>query len=389
MSVGFQSGRSDDHALESFAYPLISPVLSDQRGEFCLRIKARGSAITSPPDWIQLQMFAVPHPHRFEHYSLGGHYSIVNPAESDNEDMLSVGAAAVSNTSQIWDDSSRGPMVDGTLKPDIVGAHLVNSVTYGNLPFAGTSQAAPHVGGLAALVVQALTNQLGRQPEPTRVAGFLKRHAIDRGTRGPDNTWGSGFAYLPTLTPAPTPTPTPTPTPPPRPAVCLPVSNYAAARLWPTIDYISWQNPTGGLRPEGRSSDIRKWIGDANGDWRKERIINAQDSATHSFHVGIDADAYYAYRTRSRCVSGKISGWTNWVITGPSGEGRGASDDGPRSPTPTPVPADYVPPRGRPRPRRFPPTTFLPAAATLTTGRPRSSPRRPTWRRRAARARSP
>lgn len=190
MSVGFQSGRSDDHALESFAYPLISPVLSDQRGEFCLRIKARGSAITSPPDWIQLQMFAVPHPHRFEHYSLGGHYSIVNPAESDNEDMLSVGAAAVSNTSQIWDDSSRGPMVDGTLKPDIVGAHLVNSVTYGNLPFAGTSQAAPHVGGLAALVVQALTNQLGRQPEPTRVAGFLKRHAIDRGTRGPDNTWG-------------------------------------------------------------------------------------------------------------------------------------------------------------------------------------------------------
>ncbi len=176
-----------------------------------MKIEAKGDAITNLPDWIQLQVFAVPHLHPFEYYSLASHYSIVNPAESNNNGMLAVGAAERSNTYQIWNDSSRGPTVNGTVKPDIVGVHKVSSVALGG-EFAGTSQAAPHIGGLTALVIQALTTPAGTPPAPTQVVGFLKQHAVNRSTPGPDNTWGHGFAYLPTLTPTPTPLPPAVPT---------------------------------------------------------------------------------------------------------------------------------------------------------------------------------
>ncbi len=283
--------------------------------------------------------------------------SIGNPAESGNSALLAVGATNLRTpTPGILHYSSQGPVfASGSnyatrVKPDIVAGSVAltytkwdadcnrDSTCGDDLYFGGTSGATAHTGGLAALTVQALTNPLGTRPSPTQVTGFMKQHAQDKGTRGPDHKWGAGFVKLPTLTPTPTPTPTP--------AACLPVSNYAAARLLPTTDYISWQNPTGGLRPVGRSTDVRKWIGDANGDWSTESIINARASATRSYNRDIDDDTYYAYRTRSRCVSGKVSGWTNWVITDPSDEARSASDDSPRLPTPTPVPADYVPPSG-------------------------------------------
>ncbi|ELZ87351.1 peptidase S8 and S53 subtilisin kexin sedolisin [Haloferax elongans ATCC BAA-1513] len=49
--------------------------------------------------------------------------------------------------------SSRGPTVDGRLKPDLVAPDRVT--TSADSYFAGTSAAAPHVGGVAALVVDA------------------------------------------------------------------------------------------------------------------------------------------------------------------------------------------------------------------------------------------
>ena len=58
--------------------------------------------------------------------------------------------------------------------------------------FSGTSQAAPHVAGLAALVRQRFPDYT-----PAQVADYLKDNAEQRESPHPNNTWGHGFAQLP------------------------------------------------------------------------------------------------------------------------------------------------------------------------------------------------
>jgi subtilisin family serine protease len=113
--------------------------------------------------------------------------------------MIAVGAASWQTPDTIETFSSLGPTTDGRTKPDLVGADRGDSVSYGALGFAGTSQASPHVAGLAALVRQQFPSFT-----PAQVAGYLKDNALPRGTE-PNNTWGHGLAELPSLTPgAPT-----------------------------------------------------------------------------------------------------------------------------------------------------------------------------------------
>ena len=78
--------------------------------------------------------------------------------------------------------------MDGRIKPDLVGIDGAQTVTLGR--FRGTSQAAPHVAGLAALALE-------RQPclTPVELAGLLKSEARPRG-RQPNNIWGHGLAFL-------------------------------------------------------------------------------------------------------------------------------------------------------------------------------------------------
>ncbi len=124
-----------------------------------------------------------------------GDTSIVNPAESANPGLLAVGAAYWATPSTIEDFSSLGPTTDGRTKPDIVGADRGDSVTYGALAFSGTSQASPHVAGLAALVLEQFSDLT-----PEQVADFLTSNADPRGSV-PNNTWGFGLAKLPLLAP--------------------------------------------------------------------------------------------------------------------------------------------------------------------------------------------
>ena len=58
---------------------------------------------------------------------------------------------------QIQEYSSRGPTTDGRIKPDVVGVDGSYSATFEG-PFEGTSQASPHVAGLAALVRERFPN---------------------------------------------------------------------------------------------------------------------------------------------------------------------------------------------------------------------------------------
>ena len=153
------------------------------------------------PAWIQLRVWGV----TLEHYSLW--HSINGLVESRNRGMLSVAAAHWGSPQVIASYSSRGPTIDGRIKPDITGIACGRtslrdpSVRDGTeCWFSGTSQAAPHVAGLAALVRQRFPDYT-----PEQVTAYLKKHADDheRGPLGADNTWGHGLATLP---PGPEPT---------------------------------------------------------------------------------------------------------------------------------------------------------------------------------------
>ena len=148
----------------------------------------------SAPGWIQLIVSG--DVGSIEYYT--GNGSIPNPAESANPGMLAVGAAPWYDVNTIEPYSSRGPTPDGRVKPDIVGADCgataLRPLNENWDGFCGTSQAAPHVAGMAALVRQRFPDYT-----PAQVAAYLKAHAEQRVTPDPNNTWGHGFAQLPSL----------------------------------------------------------------------------------------------------------------------------------------------------------------------------------------------
>ncbi len=223
-SVTNQSGRASDVPFERIriGYGDIP------NGVYCLAVvRHSGEA----PNWVQVLAWGASG--ALQHHTAA--HSITNPAESSNPGLLAVGAAgrdgSVSNsfdTTIIEPFSSQGPTLDDRTKPDIVGADAGQSVTYRtarnpNGYFFGTSQASPHVAGLAALVRQRFP-----QYSPQQTAEYLKENAEPRGAAGADNIWGHGFAHLPDdvetpddPTPTPTPSPTATPVPPQVPSEVL------------------------------------------------------------------------------------------------------------------------------------------------------------------------
>ena len=143
------------------------------------------------PDWVQITVWG---PGGIQHHTKNG--SIGNPGESANPGMLAVGAAHWNDVRAIEPYSSRGPTPDGRVKPDIVGADCgataLRPLNEYNSGFCGTSQAAPHVAGMAALVRQRFPDYT-----PAQVASYLKDNAEQRQSPDPNSTWGHGFAKLP------------------------------------------------------------------------------------------------------------------------------------------------------------------------------------------------
>ena len=169
------------------------------------------------------------------------------PNQSDaGSGVISVGAidAADPGNNTIETYSSRGPTNDGRTKPDVTGIDGVSVTGSGGFgsPFYGTSAAAPHVAGEAALLLQCRPNLKAGEPgdnpsaDRTALRNLILNNAVDLGTAGTDNTFGAGrldayaaaaaagcatptptptFTPTPTLTPTVTPTPTPTRTPEP------------------------------------------------------------------------------------------------------------------------------------------------------------------------------
>ncbi len=115
---------------------------------------------------------------------------IANPAESANPGMLAVGAASWQSI-LIGSYSSRGPTPDGRIKPDLVGADC-GETSASEKQFCGTSQASPHIAGLAALVRQRFPSYT-----PAQVVSYLTENAEQQESPDPNNTWGHGFVVLP------------------------------------------------------------------------------------------------------------------------------------------------------------------------------------------------
>ncbi len=189
-----QAGGSGHVPFESISYQ--SPVSSDGYG--IVVIHNGGDA----PAWIQVVVWGT----YIQHYTRNG--SIGNPAESANPGMLAVGAAPWNDVHTIEPFSSRGPTPDGRVKPDVVGADCGvtarSPLDEYNRGFCGTSQASPHVAGMAALVRDRFPDYT-----PAEVADYLKDNAEQRRNPDPNYTWGHGFAILPppdeTAPPAPAP----------------------------------------------------------------------------------------------------------------------------------------------------------------------------------------
>ena len=184
LSLDPQSGGPGHVPFELIKYE----VPSDGAGTYDIGVRHFSG---SEPDWIQLMVFKGP---SIEYYTKTG--SIWNPAESANSGMLAVGAAHWNDVRAIEPYSSRGPTPDGRIKPDIVGAAsgatALTPLNEFNVGFSGTSQASPHVAGLAALVRQRFPDY-----SPVEVASYLKDNAEQRHGPDPNNIWGYGFAQLP------------------------------------------------------------------------------------------------------------------------------------------------------------------------------------------------
>ena len=98
--------------------------------------------------------------------------------------------------------SSRGPTIDGRTKPDIAAIDGVSVTGAGGFspPFFGTSAAAPHVGGIAALLLQSAPCLLNRAAStiPAASARATVRNLIvgkaDPLGPSPDNVFGAGRA---------------------------------------------------------------------------------------------------------------------------------------------------------------------------------------------------
>ncbi|MEM2901871.1 MAG: S8 family serine peptidase [Candidatus Bathyarchaeia archaeon] len=154
--------------IESITYHAVWP------GTYRIVIRKTGSAAPMKMHLFSLNL-------ELEHYVQEG--SIVPPGDSSG--AFTVGA--VNLDGEVEPYSSRGPTVDGRVKPDITAPDGVVTWIYGGERFYGTSASAPHVAGAAALLLEAEPNLT-----PQDLKRIMEETAVDQGASGKDNEYGAG-----------------------------------------------------------------------------------------------------------------------------------------------------------------------------------------------------
>ncbi len=135
-------------------------------------------------------------PRRFDIFFLGGmmlEHIVPEGSVPNNSDagggVISLGAIDVNQPGHLAVEyfSSQGPTIDGRIKPEIATFDGVVTTVPGFEAFFGTSAAAPHAAGVAALL-----KQLIPWAGPDALNYYLQAFAEDLAPPGPDNLSGSG-----------------------------------------------------------------------------------------------------------------------------------------------------------------------------------------------------
>ena len=127
--------------------------------------------------------------------------SVPNQSDAGNG-VVSVGAIGAADVGHdtIEYFSSQGPTNDNRKKPDVTGIDGVSVTGSGGFEslFYGTSAAAPHVAGVAALLLQCRPDLKAGEPgdtpsaDRTALRNYIVSSAVDLGAPGTDNIFGSG-----------------------------------------------------------------------------------------------------------------------------------------------------------------------------------------------------
>lgn len=123
-------------------------------------------------------------------------FSTIKSGYQTAKNVISVGNFDIFSTSALYIGSSRGPVSDGRIKPEIlasgnaVAGAAINNVYTNNI---GTSASAPFVSGVYALLAERYKQLNGGNPKSGLVKAILCNTATDKGNAGPDYKHGFGL----------------------------------------------------------------------------------------------------------------------------------------------------------------------------------------------------
>ncbi len=111
------------------------------------------------------------------------------------KNVLTVGAMDYL-TNSFWIGTSRGPVSDGRLKPEVVtgGTSVISTLTFNNYGgMSGTSMACPTAAGILTLITERYRQLFGgSNPDAALLKALIVNSADDLGNPGPDFTFGFG-----------------------------------------------------------------------------------------------------------------------------------------------------------------------------------------------------